>query len=194
MKPLKNANSTENMLKKLLIIGLATSYLIILVPITSAQSLLPFANKNYQDCENKMKKLNNLKQNLAKAFERNEILGCAVITGRIHLYMIPYFIIYFIEILVEFAGVLCILFIVFGGLQYALGGISDTKEKGKKTVMNAIIGLIVTTLAWIVINIIQVAVTSPDQSNAQVTQPVASSSVTLIKKSLAWKDKNDHRH
>ncbi|MBI2463444.1 hypothetical protein HYV57_00635 [Candidatus Peregrinibacteria bacterium] len=131
-------------------------------PITSAQTLIPFTNTNYDTC-NEILNPNNtetIKQALKTIGERDQYLACAVITGRVHLYMIPYFIIYFIEILVTFAGTLCILFIVFGGLQYALGGISDTKEKGKKTVMNAIIGLIVTTMAWIIINIIQVAVTS----------------------------------
>jgi hypothetical protein len=39
------------------------------------------------------------------------------------------------------------------------GGITDDKEKGKKTITYALIGLSITLLAWILVNIIQVAIT-----------------------------------
>lgn len=88
------------------------------------------------------------------------ILGCAVKTGRLHLYMMPFFITYLSEFLLEIAGLIAILFVVLGGYRYVVGGLTEDKDSGKKTVTNALIGLIVAFSAWIVVNFIQVALTS----------------------------------
>ena len=90
---------------------------------------------------------------------RNQILGCAVKTGRIRFWMVPYFITYLIQFLLGLAGAISMLFILLGGYKYIIGGLTDDKESGKKTLTYAIIGLIVSLSAWVVINVIQYQVT-----------------------------------
>lgn len=90
----------------------------------------------------------------------NDIIGCAIKTGRIKLFMVPFFITYLIQFLLQLAGLIAVLFMVYGGYKYAVGGLIEDKESGKKTVMHALLGLIVALSAWMVINFIQIALTS----------------------------------
>ena len=60
-----------------------------------------------------------------------------------------------IRILLIFAGVIAIVFVIIGGYQYVVsGGNEETAEKGKKTLINAIIGIVVIVLAYAIINVI----------------------------------------
>lgn len=88
------------------------------------------------------------------------ILGCAVKYGKIRLYMIPFFITFIVQFLLSVAGLIAVLFMVVGGYHYVIGGITEEKENGKKTIMHALMGLIIALSAWIVVNFIQVAFTS----------------------------------
>lgn len=88
------------------------------------------------------------------------VLGCAIKTGKIKLYMMPFFVTYLIQFLLGIAGLIAVLFMVIGGYKYAVGGITEDKESGKKTILHALLGLIVALSAWIVVNFIQVALTS----------------------------------
>lgn len=88
------------------------------------------------------------------------ILGCAIQLGRIRLFMIPFFITYIIQFLLGIAGILAVLFVVFGGLKYVLGGLTEDKESGKKIITHALVGLLVALSAWIVVNLVQVVLTS----------------------------------
>ncbi|PIQ77026.1 hypothetical protein COV82_06710 [Candidatus Peregrinibacteria bacterium CG11_big_fil_rev_8_21_14_0_20_46_8] len=87
-------------------------------------------------------------------------LGCAIKTGDIRLFMLPFFVTYLVQFLLQIAGVVALLFIVLGGYYYVIGGLTEDKEKGKKTLMHAIVGLIIALSAWIIVNFIQVALTS----------------------------------
>lgn len=89
-----------------------------------------------------------------------QILGCAVRSGKIKLYMIPYFVTYLVQFLLSIAGIIAVLFVVYGGFQYVKGGVTEDKESGKKTITHALIGLVVSLSAWIIVNFIQVALTS----------------------------------
>lgn len=89
-----------------------------------------------------------------------EILGCAVKTGRIRLYMMPFFVTYLIEFLLGAAGLVAVLFMVLGGYKYVVGGLTEDKESGKKTILHALTGFVVALSAWIVVNFIQAAITS----------------------------------
>lgn len=90
----------------------------------------------------------------------DDYLGCAVKTGKIRLFMMPFFITYLIQFLLQIAGLIAVLFIVYGGFKYVTGGLIEDKESGKKAVIHAIIGLLVALSAWIVVNFIQMALTS----------------------------------
>ncbi len=88
------------------------------------------------------------------------ILGCAIKTGKVRLYMVPFFITYLIQFLLSIAGLVAVLFMVIGGYKYVVGGLTEDKESGKKTILHALMGFVVALSAWIVVNFIQVALTS----------------------------------
>jgi len=90
---------------------------------------------------------------------RNDILSCAIQTGRIHMWMIPYYIVYVIQFLIGISGLVAILFLVIGGFQYILGGVTEAKDKGKKTIQMAITGLVIVLVAWAVVNLVQFLIT-----------------------------------
>ncbi len=66
-----------------------------------------------------------------------------------------------VRLLLTFSGVIAILFVIIGGFQYVTsGGNEETAEKGKKTVINAIIGIILIILSYVIINVIANTVSS----------------------------------
>lgn len=87
-------------------------------------------------------------------------LGCAIKLGKVRLFMVPFFITYLIQFLLQIAGLIAVLFVVIGGYQYIVGGLIEEKEKGKNTLKHALTGFVVALLAWIIVNFIQVALTS----------------------------------
>ncbi|OGJ49348.1 hypothetical protein A2229_02185 [Candidatus Peregrinibacteria bacterium RIFOXYA2_FULL_33_7] len=92
--------------------------------------------------------------------EIGSILYCAVQTGKIHAWMVPYFIRYLAEFLIGIAGIICMLFIVIGGYQYMIGGFVEEKEKGKNTIKYAVIGLALVFLSWAIVNVMLYVFTS----------------------------------
>lgn len=101
--------------------------------------------------------LNNLNKHPNKI---NDILACAVKEGKITLNMIPYFMKYIAEVILSMIGLIAVLFIVIGGYYYIWGGVTEEKEKGKKTIINALLGIIIATLSWVIVSAIIYAVTS----------------------------------
>lgn len=156
-------------LKKLLLVFILGIFLTgISIPTVSAQGILP---KAPQDCVSgsQAEVVNALKDK--GAFERfvqgdnsrekiSQALGCAVKLGKIRLFMVPLFITFLIQFLLGIAGIVAVLFVVIGGYHYVVGGLIEEKEKGKTTIRNALMGLIVALSAWMVVNFIQVALTS----------------------------------
>lgn len=62
---------------------------------------------------------------------------------------------YIIEILLFVAGALAVLFVIIGGYQYLTSaGNEEQAEKGKKTVINSMIGIVFVVLAWVIVNVI----------------------------------------
>lgn len=90
---------------------------------------------------------------------KDEILACAIKTGKIHFWMIPRFIVYFIEFMIGLSGLIAILFIVIGGYQLVVSGATDQKDNAKNTIKNALMGLVIVLVAWVVVNVIQYVVT-----------------------------------
>jgi hypothetical protein len=88
-----------------------------------------------------------------------DVLGCAIETGRVTFSMVPYFISYITNFLISLSGIICVLFIVLGGYQYVVGGMTDKKEEGKNTIKHALMGLGVTLLAWTIVTVLINAVT-----------------------------------
>jgi hypothetical protein len=84
----------------------------------------------------------------------NNILGCGIKTGNIKLYMIPYYIRAILEFVIGISGLACVGAIVFGGYWYLFAGISEDKEKGKKAILYGLVGMVLTLVAWAVVNIL----------------------------------------
>ncbi len=94
------------------------------------------------------------------ASDMDQILGCAIKTGRVSLSMVPHFIRYFSNYLLGLVSLLSLLFTVIGGFMYISSGmVSEYKDKGKKYITNALIGMAIAFLAWSVVNVIMAALT-----------------------------------
>ena len=60
-----------------------------------------------------------------------------------------------VKLLLLFSGAIAVVFIIIGGYWYVIsGGNEETAEKGKKTLINAIIGIVVIVLSYAIINVI----------------------------------------
>jgi len=74
-------------------------------------------------------------------------------TGNIQLRNIPCFIAFFTQTLVGISGTLAVIFVMVGGYRYVIGR-DEEKDAAKKTITYALIGLAVSLLAWIIVNLV----------------------------------------
>ncbi len=71
-------------------------------------------------------------------------------------------ILYVINIMLGIAGLIAVLFLIIGGFWYITSaGNEETAEKGKGTVINAIIGIVIIILSYVVVNVVSGLVTNP---------------------------------
>lgn len=87
------------------------------------------------------------------------LLGCAIKTGRVSLQMIPHFISFFANFLLAMSGLISVLFIMIGGFMYIYGGLTDQKERGKKYIYHALLGMVLALMAWTIVTVIMIALT-----------------------------------
>lgn len=141
----------------------------------SSTTLLPQTKEKETDCLNTLKDIEDLNKfpiegkadntDIGKWFGeqtqkfRNDVLACAIKTGKIHFWMIPHFIVYFIEFMIGIAGLIAILFIVIGGYQLVISGATDQKDNAKNTIKHALMGLVLVLVAWVVVNVVQYILT-----------------------------------
>ena len=64
-----------------------------------------------------------------------------------------------LEWVINLAGLISVLMILVGAYFYIWGGLGDDKTKGKQVIMYAIGGLVLTTVAWFLVNVILLAIT-----------------------------------
>jgi len=58
-------------------------------------------------------------------------------------------------LLLALAGIISVLFLIYGGMQYIFSGANeDLAKSGKTTIKNAIIGLIIVVLSYTVVSVI----------------------------------------
>lgn len=68
---------------------------------------------------------------------------------------VPELIAAIIRILLMIGGAIAVLFVIIGGYQYLTsGGNEEAAEKGRKTVTNALIGVVVVVLSWVIVNVV----------------------------------------
>ncbi len=69
------------------------------------------------------------------------------------------FILRIINILLAIVGLIAVLFLIIGGFRYiTAGGNEETAESGKKTIINAIIGIIIVILSFVIVRVIANAI------------------------------------
>lgn len=91
---------------------------------------------------------------------RETALSCGIKTGRIDMWLIPYYLVRVIDFGLLLGGLLSVLFIVIGGYHFIIGSYTEDKEKGKKTIMYALGGLVLCLLAYTMVNLLLLFVTS----------------------------------
>jgi len=73
--------------------------------------------------------------------------------------MLPYFVGYIIKFLLGIAGLISVLFMVYGGYQWVVAGISEKQDAAKKTIWHALIGFVVVLVSFAVVSLVQTIVT-----------------------------------
>ena len=74
------------------------------------------------------------------------------------------FLLELVKILLSFAGLVAVVMLVLGGYWYmAAGGNEEMSEKGKKTIINFVLGLVVIILAYTIVTIIASTLTGADK-------------------------------
>ena len=68
-----------------------------------------------------------------------------------------------IEVLLSIAGLLAVIFLIVGGFRYiTAGGNEETAESAKKTIIIAIIGIVVVILSFVIVRVISNALINKD--------------------------------
>ena len=80
-------------------------------------------------------------------------LATMIRTGDITLRQIPCFIKFFSQGLIAIAGTISLIFVMIGGYRYTIMSESG-KEEAKRTITYALVGLAVSLLAWILVDIV----------------------------------------
>lgn len=67
-----------------------------------------------------------------------------------------------IEYALYLAAIIAVLFIIYGGYQYIFSAGADDKAKaGRKTLLNALIGLVIIVLAFVMVQVVYTFLTTP---------------------------------
>ncbi len=83
-----------------------------------------------------------------------QVLGCAITTGDVKMWMVPFFIRYILEFIIGLAGLIAVGGIVYGGYLYLFAGLSEDKDKGKNAIKNGILGFVLVLTSWAIVNIV----------------------------------------
>ncbi len=87
-------------------------------------------------------------------------LGTKIKGGCVQLSDVPFIVIHLIDLFTKLAGTIAVIFLLYAGFQMIISGVTDDREKAKNTIKYALTGLIVSFLAWVIVNLVQVQLTS----------------------------------
>ncbi len=82
------------------------------------------------------------------------LTGCDFTTGKLLAACIPIFIGHLVQIIMGLVGTIFIINVMIGGYQYAIGALHGDEGKGKERITWSIIGLIVTSCAYLIIDLV----------------------------------------
>jgi len=86
----------------------------------------------------------------------NSCIGLAdkIRQGNITLREIPCFLKYFSKTLIAIGASLAVIFVMIGGYKYTMFDKPDDKSAAKNTIIYALVGLIISMLAWVIVDIV----------------------------------------
>lgn len=85
---------------------------------------------------------------------QDDILACAFISGRFDIILVKPFLQYALKLLSVLVGTVSMLFIIIGGYKYFAGVVTGDVTDAKGTVTNAILGLVIATCSWIIVDLL----------------------------------------
>lgn len=144
-------------MKKLILSAIFAGFLVFsggLIPVNN-NSTTVYAEENadsskYSDFEGIIPSAKNGAKDATKKLSKR------IQNGQVNMGDIIIIIIKMIDLVTKLAGTVAVLFLIYGGYQYMIGSISDDKEGAKKTIQYAIIGLIITFMAYLIVNLVKV--------------------------------------
>jgi hypothetical protein len=83
-----------------------------------------------------------------------DVLACGIRTGTIKLWMVPYYVRYILEFIIQLAGLVSVGGIIYGAYIYLFSGFGMEKDQGKKAIIYSLGGMAITLLAWAAVNIV----------------------------------------
>ena len=130
------------------------------------RTVIPYTDKDITSCQDFMNdKLINKDETKAILASRNnekeirDILGCAISTGEITLWMVPYYVRFILELLLQLSGLIAIGAIIYGAYLYVFSYVIEDKDEGKRAIIYGLVGLVVSLLAWVFVNLFISALT-----------------------------------
>lgn len=82
------------------------------------------------------------------------LTGCDFQTGKLEASCVPSFIGHLVQLVVGLVGTIFVINVMIGGYQYAIGALGGDDGKGKERIYWSIIGLIVTSCAYLIIDLV----------------------------------------
>ncbi len=82
------------------------------------------------------------------------IEGCDFQTGELEASCIPSFVGHLVQLVFTFAGVICLIIIMYSGYEIAIGGVTGDTTGGKQNLMHALIGLAVCISAFLIVDFV----------------------------------------
>ncbi len=95
-----------------------------------------------------------------ESLTKEEMMACALKSGSMSFWMLPFFINYVLEFIVGLAGLLSVLMILVGAYYYIGGGVTDDKEKGKTIIKYALGGFVLVLSSWLLVNVLLLVLTA----------------------------------
>ncbi len=95
----------------------------------------------------------------------NGLLGtCNFVTGEFHFDCFPLYLAYLIQVAFAFGTGTCLIQIIWAGYEWAFAGLGGDTQGAKKRLQNAVIGLVVSVLAYLIVDTVVLNLLSGPQN------------------------------
>ncbi len=95
----------------------------------------------------------------------NGVIGsCNFVTGEFHFECFPIYLAYLMQVAFAFGTGTCLIQFVWGGYEWAFAGLGGDTQGAKKRIQNAIIGLTVCILAYLIVDTVVLNLLSGPQN------------------------------